>query len=51
MASNMTKPSTTRHFPPELFNNISHQEKFGVYLEEIGWGSVDWIGMVQDRNQ
>jgi hypothetical protein len=22
-----------------------------IYLGEVGWGDVDWIGLVQDRNR
>jgi hypothetical protein len=22
-----------------------------MYLGEVGWGDVDWIGLVQDRNR
>jgi hypothetical protein len=22
-----------------------------MYLEEVGWGDVDWIGLAQDRNR
>jgi hypothetical protein len=22
-----------------------------LYIEEVGWGDVDWIGLAQDRNR
>jgi hypothetical protein len=22
-----------------------------IYLGEVGWGDVDWIGLAQDRNR
>jgi hypothetical protein len=27
------------------------KDKIKIYLREIGWGSVDWIRLAQDRNQ
>jgi hypothetical protein len=27
------------------------EDNIKIYLREIGWGSIDWIDLAQDRDQ
>jgi hypothetical protein len=30
---------------------LSWEDNIKIYLQEIGWGVVDWIDLAQDRNK
>jgi hypothetical protein len=36
---------------PERKKTLEIRRHTKMYLEEIGWGGMDWVGLAQDRDQ
>jgi hypothetical protein len=35
----------------EKLDTVFHVDNIRMYLGEVGWGDVDWIGLAKDRNR